>query len=838
MKSGFIAVLFAIAVIVGAGWFLNGPLMSRAQAQAAAVGSAEGGGTLLPVSGKLNCGELQVLDQTGKPRGLCPLKHTDVVAGVAGFVARVDVTQEFVNPLDEKIEAVYVFPLPQDAAVDRMEMTVGERTIRGEIKRREEARKIYEKAKQTGHVASLLDQERPNIFTQSVANIMPGERVLIKISYIDLLKYEAGQYEFTFPMVVGPRFIPGQPTGKSGEGWSPDTTRVPDASKITPPVTPEGTRAGHDISFRVSINAGVPVSDIRSVLHEVVIDRVSSSEVEVALKDRETIPNKDFILRWQVAGEDVRSGLLPNTRAAGDGYFAFLLVPPKSPKPEQIRPKEMIFVIDSSGSQMGWPIEKSKETMKLCVEKMNAGDTFQMLAFSNEVVRLFDQPQPNTPANRALAQEFLSSRLGSGGTQMLKAIIAALTPPRDPKRLRIVCFMTDGYVGNDFEILDTIQKEIGDARLFSFGIGNSVNRFLLDGMAEMGRGAVEYVTLQEQGASPAERFNERISKPILTDISIDWGELDVEDVYPEQIPDLFSAKPVILKGRYHRAMKGFVTVHGRLGDKPWEERVPVNLPADMDENQALPSLWARARIANLTARDYLGIQRGVPDPKLQEEITLVALDYSLMSQFTSFVAVEEKIVTEGGKPKKVAVPVEMPEGVSYQGVFGDRKEGRVQGMLAATSVYQAYGGYASQSPAATTAPTVAGAAPSFKPTKLDSSVSRSAEKKAEPPKPKPVDRRQQLLTARLDRMLIDIAAKLDKNGDYQVPGKLVVKQNKVRVGIRLSVVSNANLAKLAKLGFEIRANGKTGSTVSGVAPVKNLEALALLEFVRKIFPTT
>ena len=488
----------------------------------------------------------------------------------------------------------------------------------------------------------------------------------------------------------------------------------------------------------------------------------------------------------------------------------------------------------------GEPIEKCKETMALCVHQMNPGDTFQMLAFSNEVMPLFDKPQPNTTENRALAQAFLGNRLGSGGTQMLKAIEAALTPAPDPQRLRIVCFMTDGYVGNDFEILDSVKKNIGAARIFPFGTGTSVNRFLLDGMAEMGRGVVDYVTLQEQGAKAAQRFYQRISKPVLTDITIDWGELPVGDVYPRIIPDLFSAKPVIIKGRYSRAMKGVVTIRGKLGGKPWEEQVEVDLPAQEGENQALPPLWARAKIAELTQRDYMGIQQGKPDPTAKEEVTKVALDYRLMSQFTSFVAVEEKIVTEGGVPKKVAVPVEMPEGVSYEGVFGDRLDGKPDGSLGK--------GAAMMAP-----PTPAGSAtgPALRVQYRASNAPVASKPAARPPagalgrrtqaaemrEAKALPKtRAEILKQKLDPLLIELGKKLDKSGDYVVPGKVAVKSGKVKVLLVLSDMSPASLAKLKQHGFVVKTSTKSAKMVIGTAPVTRLETIALLEFVERIAP--
>jgi Ca-activated chloride channel family protein len=243
-------------------------------------------------------GSLITLDPEGKPSGLCPLKHTEVDAKITGFLARVTVTQEFTNPFEEKIEAVYTFPLPQDSAVDDMTIIVGDRTIKGKIKPREEARAIYDAAREAGYVAALLDQERPNIFTQSVANIEPGKGVKVTISYVETLKYDEGTYEFAFPMVVGPRYMPGSPTGKAAGGWSPDTDQVPDASRISPPVTPKGTRAGHDISVNVSIDAGVPIQDLQSRLHDVAVEKLGAGQARLHLTKKSVIPNKDFVLNY------------------------------------------------------------------------------------------------------------------------------------------------------------------------------------------------------------------------------------------------------------------------------------------------------------------------------------------------------------------------------------------------------------------------------------------------------------------------------------------------------------------------------------------------------------
>ncbi len=617
---------------------------------------------------QISQGELQIMGKDGKPGGQCPLKHTDVNAEISGSLARVTVTQEFHNPLLEKIEAVYVFPLPQNAAVDDMTMSVGDRTVKGKIKRREEARLIYEAAREAGHVASLLDQERPNIFTQSVANITPGTTVKVTISYVETLNYEAGTYEFVFPMVVGPRYIPGTPIGKQGGGWAPDTSQVPDASRITPPVTPEGTRAGHDISIDVSLDAGVPIDSLKSTLHEVDVERPDNHRAVVRLKDRATIPNKDFILKFDVAGKKIEDAILTHRGQQG-GFFTMILQPPERVTAADVMPKELVFVLDTSGSMSGFPIEKAKETMKLALDGLYPQDTFNLITFSGDTHILFPQPLPATRENLRRAQDFLASRQGSGGTEMMKAIRAALDPSDQQEHVRIVCFMTDGYVGNDFGIIEEVKKH-PNARVFSFGIGQSVNRFLLDNMAKHGRGEVEYVTLQDDGSAAAQRFHERVRNPLLTDISIDWGGLPVADLYPQRVQDLFSAKPLVLSGRYTTGARGVIRLRGKMAGHDFVREIPVELPESQPQHDVLATLWARTKIDDLMSQDYSGLQSGNTKPEVREAITQLGLEYRLMTQFTSFVAVEEMTVTEGGQPIRIDVPVEMPEGVSYEGIFG------------------------------------------------------------------------------------------------------------------------------------------------------------------------
>ncbi|MET0753211.1 MAG: TonB family protein [Pyrinomonadaceae bacterium] len=590
-------------------------------------------------------GSLYAVGKKGEAIGTCPLKSTRVKADISGFLARVTVVQEFENNLNQPIEAVYTFPLSQNSAVDNMTMKVGERTIRGRIMKRDEARQVYEAAKIEGKTASLLDQERPNIFTQSIANILPNEKIIIEISYVETLNYEDGAYQFVFPMTVGPRYIPGS---------------VQDANKISPPVA--ATRAGHNISIEVNLDAGVPVEEIRSGSHKIKTLNLSPNNAKISLKDEETIPNKDFVLRYDVTGKRIEDAILTHRDERG-GFFTMILQPPDKISSEDITPKEIVFVLDTSGSMEGFPIEKAKEAMKMSLDGLNPNDTFNLITFAGDTAILFDEPVPATRANLEKAQEFLESRKGGGGTEMMKAIKAALEPSDSQEHLRIVCFMTDGYIGNENEIIAEIQKH-PKARVFSFGIGNSVNRFLLDKMAQEGRGEVEYVSLQDDGSKAAKKFYERVRTPLLTDISIDWNGLPVADVYPNTLSDLFSAKPVILHGRYTKGASGTIKLKGKVAGQDYVREILVNLPETESKHDVLATLWARTRIDELMTKNYIAAQDDKTRSEAQNAITNIGLEFRLLTQFTSFVAVENKIKTQGGQPTKVDVPVEKPAGMS------------------------------------------------------------------------------------------------------------------------------------------------------------------------------
>jgi Ca-activated chloride channel homolog len=788
-------------------------------------------------------GALTAVDAKGKLKAVCPLKHTDVKAEISGFISRVVVTQQFENPFQEKIEAVYTFPLPQNAAVDDMTMIVGDRTVRGKILPREEAQKVYEEAKSGGQVASLLDQERPNIFTQSVANILPGAQVKITISYVETLSYVNGAYEFVFPMVVGPRYIPGAAKQESsGQGVAPDTNQVPDASRITPRPAPAGVRSGHDISLEVALDAGLIIDNIDSKTHPTDIQRPDAHSARLRLKNEETIPNKDFILRYDVAGEAIQDALLTHRSDKG-GFFTLILQPPERVTSEDVTPKELVFVLDTSGSMWGFPIEKAKETMKLALDGLYPSDTFNLITFAGDTRILFDEPVPATPANLSKAQAFLSASGGSGGTEMMKAIKAALDPSDDQSHVRIVCFMTDGYVGNDMEIISEVQKH-PNARVFSFGIGSSVNRFLLDKMAEAGRGEVEYVGLQDDGSAAARRFHERVRSPLLTDIAVEWNGLPVADVYPQRIPDLFGAKPLVIKGRYTAAGNGNIRLKGKMAGVDYVRDIPVSFPETMASHDVLPALWARARIDDLMNRDFNGAQSGTMRPDLKTTITQLGIEYRLMTQFTSFVAVEERVVTTGGKSRRVDVPVEVPKGVQrmmdqeaaspqptpaalYYSARGAGGGGAGGGRAVArkSANVRANGGYILPSP------------PNASPVVSSVSVVGLVNADAISPVPTTVVVPQSNeLEEKLHRLVFALVNKLKNKEALSADESGLIRDGKVEVQVWLTGRSDDVLAQLKELGFEVMADAKNSKVIFGRLPVEKLEALAKLKVVKYIAP--
>ncbi|MGE3109393.1 MAG: VIT domain-containing protein [Phycisphaerales bacterium] len=894
-------------------------------------------------------GRLDAIDGLGNVLGPCILKHTDVSVQVSGFLSRVNVKQIYLNPHSAKVETVYTFPLSERAAVDRMTMTIGNRVIEGQVKERAEAQRIYQEAKALGRVASLLEQERPNIFTQSIANIEPQAEVAIEISYVEVLSPRDGVYSFTFPTTISPRYIPGEmrtweaspprprpelpelPPGfrprrgitligpasvvemtagdtshstllatdlarelvrakpvfpipptratvwynfvvryddgsretgtlytsgagsvnnrwfyspelarRAGNPWPPapiveqpipdghpgaaPTTAVPDADRITPmPVRPD-QRAGHDISITVSIDPGGPgVYDVSSGSHTIATQSAGEflrppagddgagrgvPRVAVRLAGERDIPNRDFNLTWKVTSSIDQPIVLTHTGSKEQGNFFFVsLLPPARAEDSLAVPREIMFVLDRSGSMKGFKFEQAKALIDATLATMRATDTFNVLCFSNNFETLWPTPRRATPENLAEARAFYNREGAGGGTEMLKVIGAALspgvgpgqpTPPPPPpiqvispenlanlpadgrdvivdvprgrldnlddqgndrlpnrlirmngmpdlkvrirnrlfaiiapsirlagswvtengerilsvtqvdaggnvdgapraviepapvKPIRIVAFITDGEIGNDMQVLDAIRQHRGDARVFSFAVGDSPNRYLLDGMARLGRGEVEYVPLNSDPAQVIKRFAQRVSTPVLTDIAAQFSPnlrplVQPGDTYTalgggggagervsdfEFIPDLYDQKPVIIVGRYTAPGSGTLTLSGNTASGPWSRTVTLDLPESQPQNNTIATLWARTKVESIMDLNLTRAQQGTIAADQRGQIVSIGESFNLVTQYTSFVAVDRLRVTIGGRSRLVQIPIEFEHGAEWSGYFG------------------------------------------------------------------------------------------------------------------------------------------------------------------------
>jgi len=629
-----------------------------------------------PVEQDVTQGALRVVQDDGAVIE-CPLKHTDVQADISGFIARVKVVQTFYNPMDEKIEAVYVFPLPHKSAVDAMTMAIGDRRIVGVIKRRAAARAIYEMALQAGQAAALLEQERPNIFVQSVGNIEPRQEVNVEITYIDVLEYDMGVYEFHFPMVVGPRYNAGGAIAKPGgaaptriPGNDRPDPRVKESGGVNPPVIKPGFRSGHDISLAARLNAGVPIRDLEVANHKAEIERTGEAGAAVALSPGDTIPNKDFVLRYAVVGKKPEMAVLCHTHGPGSGTFMLMIQPKEDEKLKRRPPREISFLIDVSGSMSGHPTVKVREAMAGLLKQCRSKDTVQVITFAGSAHKFFPKAVPCTEANIEKALGFTRGLRGGGGTRMLEGIKKAINDPLDPERVRIVVLLTDGHIGNEAEIIAEVGRRCGERiRFWAIGIGSSPNRFLIDGVAKQGGGMSKILGLKDDAAPLVKEIMERITRAQLAKIRIDWGDVNVTETYPAKIPELWAGRPVIVFGLYSGGGRDTkVTVSGQVEGEPASWPITVHFPATEKANDVLPKVWARQKIEDLMHQTYY---QG--SPEVEEAVTALALEYGLMSQYTSFVAVDTSkapLPEPARPPRRMLVPVPLPAGTRYEGFFG------------------------------------------------------------------------------------------------------------------------------------------------------------------------
>lgn len=594
-----------------------------------------------------------------------PLVSSHLACEVRGPIAQVTLVQSYHNDSADPIEAVYVFPMHDDSAVGGMTMHIGTRTIRAVIKTRDEARATYDKAKADGKAAALLEQERPNIFTQSVANILPGEQIDVELVYDVLLEPDAGMYELALPTVVGPRYIGGEALGgtQSGGGTVADTDRVPDASRITPPVAAPGESTGNVYGVDIDLDAGMNITDITSPTHAIDVAPVGGNHLHVTLAAGDAPADKDVVIRWRTVVAKPTVAVLADRTDGAVGHLAVVLQPPPAGRATNEK-REMVFVIDSSGSMDGEPIALVKRGIRRSLEDLGSDDTFRILNFSSDVSGFKDgKVLDATPRNLRDARSWLNGVMPDGGTEMMGGIRAALSTAPEKGRTRYVVFMTDGFIGDDTEIIAAV-KRLRDPRthLFSFGVGSSANRYLLDEMAKVGDGVAAYLLLDEDPAGKLDDFFSRICEPAMTDVEVDWGSLAVVDPSPRDFGSVFAGRPIVIAARYTAGGSGTIEVHGVQDGKSVTMDVPVTLPDGAGDGTVLGRLWARRRIADLSrAQTAETIDAGA--------ITKIALDYSLMSPYTSFVAVDDqRRVDHPGET--VEVPVDLPEGVTEEAIVG------------------------------------------------------------------------------------------------------------------------------------------------------------------------
>ena len=600
-----------------------------------------------------------------------PMLFTEVEIKVTGLIARSAVTQHFKNPTDKWLEGTYVFPLPDTAAVDELSMKIGERIIVGEIEERAQAKKIYEKAKSEGKKATLVEQERPNIFTTSVANIGPGETIQITIEYQEVLRYDAGGFELRFPTVVGPRYIPGtrKITKFSGTGWAHNTDEVADASRVTPPVAHPTDGPINPVRIRAHINAGFPVN-VQSPSHAV-RTREDSAGTMVTLAEKVVPADSDFVLEWRPKVGDAPDAALFSDVFDGQTYALLMVMPPEKPKAKAQRlPREAIYVIDTSGSMDGSSINQAKAALQLALARLAPEDSFNVIEFNSHAIQLFDSSQPATPRNIRTAVDYVKNLHAEGGTEMMPALTLALGQSTTTGKVRQVIFVTDGSVGNEMALLDYIKRHLKRSRLFTVGIGSAPNGYFMRKAAEYGQGSFTYIgKISEVKTKMGELFA-KLENPVLTRIRIDWKGRPVEH-YPKYIPDLYLSEPVVIAARLPN-LGGSAEITGWLDGKPWA----VDFKLDGGRSHSgIDRLFAQRKIEFLT----LSLSEGVARDTVRKAIVELGLTHHLVTKHTSLVAVEHVASRpQNEQLDSSAVPTNLPKGWVYDGVFGSRGEGKVE----------------------------------------------------------------------------------------------------------------------------------------------------------------
>ena len=673
------------AVVAGTGFAvllaltLLGLTLMAPPAEASSAAPEAGSGLSSERPGDQTSGSFLMRVRPGGQYVRSPVLSTDVKFRVSGTVARAVVSQQFRNDSTDWVEGIYVFPLPENAAVDRLQMHVGDRLIEGQIRERQQARAEYEAARDRGSLASLVEQERPNIFTSSVANLGPGQTLTVEIEYQQTLRYQDGSVSLRFPTVVAPRYIPGSPQSEgrpSGQGWSKDTDKVKDASRITPPVLAEGESLRNPVTIRVELDAGFPVNEVKSRYHTVKVEKRDDNRYEVSLAVGPFPADRDFELVWTPLPGTQARGALFRESGAGETHLLLTLFPPFGTRADGQRlPREVIYVIDTSGSMDGTSIKQARAALRMALGQLAPEDRFNVIQFNSTTELLFPSSREASVSNIVAARRYVDRLKANGGTEMMPAMQAALEAAPRAGYLRQVVFMTDGSVGNEDQLFKLIQRRLDRSRLFTVGIGSAPNGHFMAKAAQLGRGSFTFIgDVEEVGEKMGELFA-KLEHPVLSDIVAEWpAELNAE-VSPEVLPDLYLGEPIVLSARVQGPIAGKVRLHGKAGDESWQAEFDL---AGAHEGKGMGVIWARRKVDALTDSIHGGADAG----EVRRQIVEIALRHHIVTRHTSLVAVDVTPVRpDGAGLDTESVPANLPDGGSHEGYFGVLPKTATPGML-------------------------------------------------------------------------------------------------------------------------------------------------------------
>ena len=597
-----------------------------------------------------------------------PLKSTRADVTISGVIADVVVTQVYRNEGETPIEARYVFPASSRAAVHALRLRVGSRVVDAQIREKQQARAEFAQAKREGKSAALLEQQRPNVFTMAIANVMPGDEIAVDLRYTETIVPTEGTYRFVFPTVVGPRYNGSAGDGAGGEGGAAAPTESHKREAwIAQPVTRAGVAAKHAFALQARVVAPLPIASVSSPTHPIAIAGIGTNEARLTLDASSAHANRDVVIDYRLAGASIGAGMLVQRGAGPDDENFFLLMaqPPARVTSADVMPREYVFIVDVSGSMHGFPLDTAKTLLRDLIGRLRPSDTFNVIPFAGGHSLLHPQSLPASEENIARAIRFINGQTGGGGTELLPALRRALAMPSDLGRARTFVVITDGFITVEKEAFDLVREKLGSANLFAFGIGSSVNRFLIDGLARAGKGEPFFVLKPETAAEQARQFRSYIEQPVLTRIRVKFndepGGFAAYDLDSPHVPDLFAQRPIVVMGKFRGELAGSIEIEGLSAGGA--VRLPIDVAqavqAGGGETQGLKYLWARSRIAELG--DYTRI--GGSDDAVRQ-ITALGLKYNLLTDYTSFIAVDKVIRNPGGANRAVEQPSPLPEGVS------------------------------------------------------------------------------------------------------------------------------------------------------------------------------